>query len=196
MRPTLSALYLVWTAWAVTWLVAALWANRTVARPAAKREWRYRVFTFPGWVLLLSWPVAWRRPFPAGPWQPLWQLPAGVEWALVALAAGGCALAWWARIHLGKLWSASLTRKTDHRIVDSGPYAIVRHPIYTGLYMAAVATVGVRASAVVVAGFALYLIGYWRKAREEERFLAAELGPQAYEDYRQRVPMLLPFGPK
>ena len=45
MRPTLAALYLVWTVWAASWFIAALWANRTVARPEAKREWGYRVFT-------------------------------------------------------------------------------------------------------------------------------------------------------
>lgn len=196
MRPTLAALYVVWTVWAVTWFAAALWANRTVARPAAKREWGYRVFTYPGWVLLLSYPVDYRRPFGPAPWQPLWHLPAGMEWALVVLAAAGCGFAWWGRVHLGKLWSAALTRKADHKVVDSGPYAIVRHPIYTGLYMAAVATLAIRASPIVVGGFALYLMGYWRKAREEERFLADELGAGAYESYRQRVPMLLPFGPK
>jgi protein-S-isoprenylcysteine O-methyltransferase Ste14 len=193
MRPTLAALYLVWTVWGVTWSIAALWANRAVARPAPKREWGYRIFTFPGWVLLLAWPIDSRRPFPPGPWQPLWHLPTGIEWALVALAAAGCAFAWWARIYLGRLWSAGLTRKADHRLVDSGPYAIVRHPIYTGLYMAALATLGIRASAIVSAGFVLYLIGYWRKAHEEEHFLGQELGLGTYESYRRRVPMLLPF---
>ena len=196
MRPALEALYVVWIVWAATWLAAALWANRTIARPAARREWGYRIFTLPGWALLLAYPVRRGLSLDAAPWQPLWRFPTGIEWMLVGFAAAGVAFAWWARLHLGRLWSASLTRKADHHIVDTGPYAIVRHPIYTGLYMAALATLAIRASPVVIAGFALFAIGYWRKAGEEERFLAGELGAEAYESYRRRVPMLLPFAAK
>jgi protein-S-isoprenylcysteine O-methyltransferase Ste14 len=192
MRLTLLALYIVWILWAVSWAIAALWVDRAVARPDTEREWRYRRFTLPGWVLLLGLPVP-GLPIDYTAWDPWWRFPEEIEWMMVALAAGGCSLAWWARLHLGRLWSAALTRKEGHRVVDSGPYALVRHPIYTGLYVAALATFAIRASPVVATGFAFYLIGYWVKAREEERFLAEQLEPQAYDSYRRRVPMLLPF---
>jgi protein-S-isoprenylcysteine O-methyltransferase Ste14 len=58
----------------------------------------------------------------------------------------------------------------------------VRHPIYTGLIVALAATAA-----------ALLAIGFWLKARAEERFLSAELGAEAYGAYRRRVPMLIPF---
>ena len=45
-----------------------------------------------------------------------------------------------ARLYLGRLWSSSVTKKADHRVVDSGPYAIVRHPIHTGVIAAIFAT--------------------------------------------------------
>ncbi len=195
MRSPLAALYLVWTLWAISWGIAALWADRTVSRPAARREWGYRIFTFPGWMLLLAFPGFPGQPVGLWPFAPLWRLPVAIDWALVGLAVAGVGVAWWARLHLGRLWSAALTRKTGHRIVDSGPYAIVRHPIYTGLYMAALATLGIKANPLAIAGFALFVIGYWRKAREEETFLAAELGREAYENYKRRVPMLLPLAP-
>jgi len=92
-------------------------------------------------------------------------------------------------------WS-QLTRKADHRVVDSGPYAVVRHPIYSGLLLSLLATAAVKGTLLGLGGFALLLLGIWMKARLEERWLIQELGEGAYVDYRKRVPMLLPFGPK
>lgn len=191
MRPTLIAAYILWAAWAISWFVAAFWANKTVARPAAAREWRYRIFTFPGFSFLLAPGTGLGdRSLLA----PLWQLPAVIEWLCVGFIAAGAAFAWWARVHLGRLWSAALTRKAGHHVVDTGPYAIVRHPIYTGLILAAVATLAVRATPLCGLGLLSFITGYRIKAGEEERFLSAELGEHAYAAYRACVPMLIPFG--
>jgi protein-S-isoprenylcysteine O-methyltransferase Ste14 len=92
------------------------------------------------------------------------------------------------------LWSSTTTRKEGHRVVDSGPYALVRHPIYTGLSAAVVATALATATPLALAGGALMIYGLWRKAAHEEPFLSRELGA-AYDDYRRRVPMLVPFLP-
>ena len=110
----------------------------------------------------------------------------------MVIAALGFAICWWARLHLGRLWSASVTRKADHRIVDSGPYALVRHPIYTGVILAAAATAALKGSAGALLGLALMVLAFWIKARLEERFLGAELGEAAYDDYRRRTGMLFP----
>lgn len=194
MRPTLATAYIIWVAWGVSWFIAAFWADKTVARPAAVREWRYRIFTVPGFTLLLAYGAG-NRPLPTV-LAPVWRFPAMIEWPFVVLVAAGAAFAWWARVHLGKLWSASLTRKAGHHVVDTGPYAIVRHPIYTGLILAGMATFAIRATPLCGLGLLLFVIGYHIKAREEERFLSAELGEQAYASYRARVPMLIPFGPR
>ena len=103
--------------------------------------------------------------------------------------------AWWARIHLGRLWSGTITRKENHHVVDSGPYALVRHPIYTGLIAAIAATAAAQATVTGLLGAALIAFGLWLKARVEEDFLTAELGADAYGAYRGRVPMLVPFLP-
>jgi protein-S-isoprenylcysteine O-methyltransferase Ste14 len=192
MRLTLIVLFLLWALWIISWVIAAFWSGKTLAQPERDREFRYRRFTWPGWALLLSFPLP-GLPLDTNAWRPWWTLPLAVEWAMLALVAAGLAFTWWARIHLGRLWSANLTRKEGHRVIDSGPYALVRHPIYTGLIVAASMTFAIRACPAVALGFAFYLIGYWVKAREEERFLAEELGAEAYESYRRRVPMLLPF---
>jgi protein-S-isoprenylcysteine O-methyltransferase Ste14 len=105
----------------------------------------------------------------------------------------GLIFAWWARIHLGRLWSARITRKEGHKVIDTGPYAFVRHPIYTGLIFAALATAAERGSALAVLGAVLFCAGYWMKARLEERFLRQELGADAYDRYATRTAMLVPF---
>ena len=112
---------------------------------------------------------------------------------IVALA--GLAFTWWARIHLGTLWSGNVTRKPDHHIVDTGPYGLVRHPIYTGLLVALYATALDRGSVLAIAGAAVLTLAFAIKARLEERFLGAELGAETYGGYRRRVPMLVPFWP-
>ncbi len=112
-----------------------------------------------------------------------------------ALCIAGFAFAWWARLHLGKLWSAFVTRKTDHRIIDTGPYAIVRHPIYTGIILAMFAVAVLKGTIYTIAGAIIGAFGFWIKARLEERFLRQQLGAEAYDAYRRRVPMLIPFFP-
>src|ERR1044072_4778832 len=198
-----SAIFLVWDVWIVTWLAAALWANRTIKRAGFGREWPYRLVALAGFVLLLF--VALRVSHGhitfANPWGilglHLWAPPPLVlGWAMVALAALGILFAWWARIYLGGLWSGSITRKEGHRVVDTGPYAIVRHPIYTGILTAAVATVVATGTVHTALGAALLISAYWMKARLEEGFLREELGPEHYDACRRRVPMLVPFGPK
>ena len=79
-------------------------------------------------------------------------------------------------------------------IVDRGPYGLVRHPIYTGLILAAFALGAQIGLLESLAGAALMALGFAIKARTEERFLGEELGP-AYAEYRARTPMLIPFWP-
>lgn len=197
-----AAINLVWFVWAVSWLLASLWATRAQNRPALGMQAGYHLITAAGFALLFFTfpPGAPERPLGLHPlplpavWTtPLWGLPEGAGWACAVLAVAGFAFAWWARIHLGTLWSGTVTLKADHRIVDTGPYRLVRHPIYTGLIVAALAMALVRASPAALLGAGLITFGCWVKGRLEERFLSAELGPEAYAAYRRRVPMLVPF---
>ena len=114
-------------------------------------------------------------------------------WILFAFVAAGFAFCWWARLHLGALWSGYVTLKEGHHIVDTGPYRIVRHPIYTGALFSALATAILKSSPAAFVGFALLAVGFWMVARIEERFLREQLGAEAYDGYSQRTPMLLPW---
>ncbi|HEY2034870.1 MAG TPA: hypothetical protein VGH02_14400, partial [Rhizomicrobium sp.] len=119
-----TAIYIPWWIWAITWIAASLWANRTVKRPGIAREWLYRIVALAGFGFLLG--GVFRRHgghLELGPWPgPLghvfWYPPIPVAWALVGATFLGFAFAWWARIHLGRLWSGSITRKEGHRVVD------------------------------------------------------------------------------
>ena len=190
MTPQLLTM-VAWSAFILSWIGAAFWADRAEKRPARREAWLYRAVTAAGVVLLVSGGEQSSRA--AGR---LWSFEPVVDYALVLVVLSGLAFAWWARLYLGRLWSSSVTKKADHRVVDTGPYAIVRHPIYTGIILACAATAAQLGAAPAVAGVLALWVGFWIKARLEERFLRGQLGEGAYDSYRQKVPMLVPFGPR
>ncbi len=87
------------------------------------------------------------------------------------------------------------TRKEGHRLVDTGPYGLVRHPIYTGLIGAVLATTIEEATPTALVSGVMMVFGLWLKATLEERFLREEFAPPVYDACRQRVPKLLSFLP-
>ena len=186
MTPS-SALFGLLAVFFVSWVGAALWAGQTVAALPGRAQMLIYGGAFFAFLLLAGA----RQLFPALRVR-LWQENLQMDWALVAVCAIGFAWCWWARLHLGTLWSAGVSRKEGHSIVDTGPYGIVRHPIYTGAIVAVFAFSGVRASLFAFLVALLVTCFFALKARMEERFLRQELGA-GYDAYRQRVPMLVPF---
>jgi protein-S-isoprenylcysteine O-methyltransferase Ste14 len=118
-----------------------------------------------------------------------------VEWALVVAEAGAFAFAWWARLHLGRLWSGMITLQEGHRLVDTGPYRLARHPIYTGFLGAAWAFALLTGAPTSLIGAVVLTAQMAWKARREEAFLRQELGAEPYDAYAARAPMLIPFLP-
>ena len=188
-RPA-AALELIWIVWLLSWVAASFWTGRTQRRVDTLATWTYRAGMIVGGILLVPWTAQFLGE------RPLWDVGYGGAYALAAVMLVGLGFAWWARIRLGRLWSSAITRKEDHRIIDDGPYALVRHPIYSGLILALLATAAAEATVTALLGTALIIFGIWLKASTEERFLSLELDPQAYADYRRRVPMLVPFLPQ
>lgn len=178
----------VWAVWWLSWFAAAAWTDRAVSRPPERKQIAYRLLAVVGVMLLFgSYRHEFRREIV------LWTTPAGVSWILVAVAVIGFVFTWWARIHLGRLWSSSVGRKADHRIVDTGPYGMVRHPIYTGISLASLATAAMRGTVAGWLGAAVMTLGWYVKARLEEGFLREQLGEEVYGEYAHRIPMLVPF---
>ena len=184
-----ALLAVIWLAWLLSWLIGALFSGRTEKRVAPRDSYIYRLPIILGAVLLAPWTASMLGE------KPLWHIGAAGTYVLSALTAAGCLFTWWARLHLGRFWSGTITRKEGHRVIDTGPYALVRHPIYTGLISAMIATGIALGTASALLGTALIAFGFWQKARMEEGFLANELG-DVYAPYRRRVPMLVPFLPR
>jgi protein-S-isoprenylcysteine O-methyltransferase Ste14 len=174
----------LWLLWVVSWFVAWRWSGRTVKRSQPGE----RILE----LVLALWGIGalFFQGSDSGEevlQHPLYQPDEAVAWLLVAAAGAGFATCWWARIHLGQMWSSDIVLKENHRIVESGPYGLVRHPIYTGLLLAAWATAALHSRAVSFLGAGLLTLAFYLKASSEERLLTAELGPP-YAAYRATHP--------
>lgn len=176
----------VWIVWLVTWILAAGWSARTASHHDLGAESPSRVLTLAAVVMILAsyWPL---------PAAVLWIASPEIGWAMTGLVVLGLGFTWAARLHLGPLWSSTSAPTEDHRIVDTGPYGIVRHPVYAGLLLAAVATALEGGRLEAIAGALVLVAAISLRAKLEERFLRRDLGDEAYASYRRRVPMLIPF---
>ena len=113
-------------------------------------------------------------------------------WAGLALTALSIGFAIWARYHLGRFWSGVVTIKTGHQLIRSGPYAVARHPIYTGFACGMLGTAIAIGEWRGLLAFLLVFIAYLRKIPMEESLLLKQFGAE-YERYRREVKALIPF---
>src|SRR6202790_994213 len=177
----------LWIAFFLYWQIKA--ANtKTTQRlePAASRI--LRVFIFLIAIALLS---TTRIPLP---WIYLQLWPVGFWpfWLGAAITIAGLLLAVWAREHLGSNWSRSVTIKQDHELITTGPYAVVRHPIYTGIltgFLGMAVTMGQVRGFIVLA---LFFLAFWLKLRREEQFMNSQFG-DVYVAYAQHTAALVPY---
>jgi protein-S-isoprenylcysteine O-methyltransferase Ste14 len=175
----------LWFGWLTYWIFAS--GN---TKPTARSEsWQARVaYSLPLWIAVIllvnrHLGVLSYRFLP----DEMWLAIAGV-----APTAGGLAFAIWARLHLGTNWSAEVTVKEGHELVRSGPYALARHPIYTGLSLALVGTAIAVGEWRAVVALALAVGSFWYKLGIEERVMRETFG-QAYDAYARDVKALIPF---
>jgi len=113
-------------------------------------------------------------------------------WSGAAITAGGLLFSVWARRHLGKNWSQAVTVKEGHELITSGPYALVRHPIYTGLLLGFLGSAVARDEWRGLLAVALVFGALWHKLRLEEKWMRAQFG-ESYEAYSRRVAALVPY---
>jgi protein-S-isoprenylcysteine O-methyltransferase Ste14 len=109
----------------------------------------------------------------------------------LAVQAMGTFLAVWARLHLGRNWSGAIAIKVEHQLVRTGPYRLLRHPIYTGLLAMYLGLAMVTGEWLALIGVALAALAYWRKVRLEEATLDAAFGAD-YDAYRRGTWALVP----
>lgn len=113
---------------------------------------------------------------------------AGLGLSLFALGLG---FAVWARVHIGRNWGSPMTQKDEPELVTSGPYHLVRHPIYTGI-SAAVGGTAVGLNWQWLAAAALAAVYFVYSATVEERYMTEQF-PDMYPTYKRSTKMLVPF---
>jgi protein-S-isoprenylcysteine O-methyltransferase Ste14 len=115
-----------------------------------------------------------------------------VVWTGLSIQTAAVALGIWARRVLGRHWSGEITIKVDHELIRSGPYRLVRHPIYTAWLGMFAATALVSGQMHALLGFAMAAFAYTRKIRLEEANLKNAFGRE-YEVYRRETWALVPW---
>jgi len=178
---------ILWLSWAAYWLAASHNAKVTAKREShASRLLHVGLLGFAGFLLWIPnspIPALGTRVLPPAAWP---------FWLGAALTLAGLLFTVWARVHLGRNWSATITIKQDHTLITSGPYRLVRHPIYTGLLLAFVGFALARGDWRGVLAVSIAFCALWRKLRIEERWMREQFGG-AYEEYSGRVAALIPF---
>lgn len=182
-------LFALWIAWFAYWLISA-----TATKVTRRREspWSRLAYTLPllVGVSLITWPrldLGWFSSplLPDAPWRYLLAL---------GLVLAGLLFTVWARVHLGSNWSATVTQKEGHELIRSGPYAYVRHPIYTGLLVALLGSAIGCGEPRALLGLVLVWFSFVHKLQLEEQFMR-ELFADQYQRYSAEVPALIPLAP-
>lgn len=183
----------LWLGFLILWWTWALF-NKKASRNASWRAkaWLMRFGMVAAVILAVHLEnLSGFRGWLAGHGRALSRPPVAWQWSGVALCLAGFALAIWARLYLGGNWGIPMSMRQGHELVTSGPYARVRHPIYSGLMLAGLGSV---LALGVLWLPALVLIGVFFvfSARTEEKMLCEQF-PDAYPPYRRRTRMLIPF---
>jgi protein-S-isoprenylcysteine O-methyltransferase Ste14 len=177
----------MWIAWLVYWWLRSYDVKTTVRRESTASRLQHVVpLTV---AALLLWSPRFPVPVLDARFLPLADWP---FWLGAALTAAGLLFTVWARVELGRNWSAIVTVKESHELVTTGPYALVRHPIYTGLLLAFIGSAIARGEWRGVLAVAIAWIALWRKLSVEEQWMKETFG-DAYREYSRRVAALVPF---
>jgi protein-S-isoprenylcysteine O-methyltransferase Ste14 len=180
----------VWLLWLIAWWVFATNVKATVRRqPALSRLINmvllWCAFGLLFWGQFIPVPGLTARFLPLAQWQ---------FWAALGalLTLLGLLFTVWARVYLGRNWSGMFaTIKADHELVTGGPYALVRHPIYSGLMLAFVGTALAIGQWRCVLATVLALIAILHRILVEEGFMREQFGA-AYDAYAKRVRAFVP----
>jgi protein-S-isoprenylcysteine O-methyltransferase Ste14 len=176
-----------WLTVAVVWLAGAFTTKKTVRMLPSRPSFVY--VTLPLFLSFLLFTGHMRHGFLASRFLPM--SPAAAYAGLV-LTIAGCTFTIWSRFYLGSNWSARPTIKEGHTLIRSGPYGLVRHPIYTGIILAMLGTAIYIGEIRGLLGAVVALIALKAKSRFEESLMTEQFGPE-YVNYKHQVKSLIPF---
>ena len=187
-RPALdwpmSVCVIIWLAFFIYWGKASKNSAPTIAQePPKSRSYHELMLNLA--LILLVCPIPGLR-------RRLWPYSFALVLAGLWLQGAFFALAVWARRHLGRNWSGPIATKLDHQLIRSGPYRLIRHPIYTAMLGMFAASALVSGTVHAFVAFALVAFAYWRKIPAEERHLQTVFGDQ-WQSYQRRSTTLVPW---
>ena len=182
-----NTLATIWTVFWVLWILPAVFGKRTVQRQTTASRILQLILLLVAYVLIVNGELGWN-------WLNLRLVPEGRGSTAVGygLLMAGMLFAGWARLFLGGNWSSNVTLKQDHTLIRSGPYRIVRHPIYTGLLVALLGTAIALGELRCFLGVLLAAIAWKIKSISEETLMVQQFGDQ-YTRYREQVKGLVPY---
>ncbi|HET7750535.1 MAG TPA: isoprenylcysteine carboxylmethyltransferase family protein [Terriglobales bacterium] len=177
----------VWVAFLLYWRIRAA-GTKTAQHSEPAAAGILRALAFLAVIVLLLTtriPLPWlyRQLWPSGIWP---------FWSGAAVTVVGLLFAVWARQHLGSNWSSAVTIKQGHELITTGPYALVRHPIYTGILTGFLGTAIALSQVRGVIGFVLVFFVLWSKLRLEEEWMRSQFG-ETYANYAHRTAALVPY---
>jgi protein-S-isoprenylcysteine O-methyltransferase Ste14 len=174
-----------WLLWLAYWIATAQAVKATARKETRRsRTWQAIPLIVGGALVILPDPV---RPALL----PDMSSVGYVQFAGFAMLVAGLLFSVWARVHLGTNWSVSVTLKDGHELIRTGPYALVRHPIYTGCLVALIGSAMIGGTWRGALGVALIFASLACKVRVEENWLTGHFG-EAYVRYRREVAALIP----
>ena len=181
----------LWSQANILWLVFCLYFLSNFRPIRTKSSSAVSVFSVERLCLLLTAPFAFFPRTHLGPFALHFHHSQGLGVLGFVLVVAGLAFSAWARDVLGRNWSGRVVIQDGHQLVTAGPYAYIRHPLYTGLLVGIAGMSLIAADLGSVLGFLFAVAFFWLKASREERMLENEFGP-AYTYYRSHTGALLP----
>lgn len=189
MKSVHDLIVALWLVLLIVWAVGYLHAGRTLFTGFWRRSIALRVVIIALVLIALRFHVFRHDLWSLRPWIVNRNAAAGIIG--VVLCALGVGLAIWARLILGRNWGMPMTQRNHPELVTAGPYAVIRHPIYSGILIAVLGS-AIGMSIVWIVWLIVLTPWFIYSAWHEEQYMAGQF-PDQYPAYRKRTRMLLPF---
>jgi protein-S-isoprenylcysteine O-methyltransferase Ste14 len=173
------------------WVSVVLYWNisgRSIKSAAEKQNFIARLARMPVWLGFILFIAAWI--YPVG--MVVIRRTIFSDLIAIAICVLGSFVAIWSRRTLGDEWSRDVELKQAHKLVERGPYSLMRHPIYTAHLLLGLGTAIGSGRLVAFAGLASFVVGFWIKLKQEEGLLLRGF-PDEYRAYKARVKALIPY---
>jgi protein-S-isoprenylcysteine O-methyltransferase Ste14 len=183
----LLATAVIWLALVLVWVVSGLRTKRSIKNQSSAWQVLYTAILVVGVYLIFAKQIG-------IPWldRQLFSMTVPIVLAGLLVVLMGVVFSIWARLMLGDNWSNRVTVKENHTLVRSGPYRIVRHPIYSGILLGMLGSALQRGEVRSFVGVTICGFSFWLKTRAEEQFMVQIFGEE-YLQYRHKVKALAPF---